>query len=487
MDHSFVLDEKVLKRVPFLFTLIMILLLGFPAIALVHYGVDFNTMASELGIESNIASEAVAAQIRGYFVLVILQWSAFSLAIITLLLAFTKYKLTSDKIAFLIGLNILISGSLDVIHTLITDGFTSFSIDKDSVDALIWTFTNSVTGFIFIAGLVTISYQKNKPVSRLSTIIFPGFLLLLFGLSIACCMIFMVINPSLLYTNTFIHRPYELIDLSIYLSIIFIIYPKIYKKFPNILTNCIVYMSIAQIAIAIYLMVLPISSTGNAYDIAYYLKIIVYFIPLSCLIINYVFSYHSILQAQNSLQKDQEKLKFIASHDPLTKLFNRLAFENLLEINIANCLRDKNSFVILMIDIDNFKEINDNLGHIYGDHFLVKFSEQLDRLTRKGDIVARMGGDEFTVMTSKINAPKTAAKKMAERIINGFSGSHPDDELSLTNTVSIGIAIYPDDGETALELINNADMAMYHAKRSGKNTFCFYSAALCESEPQLLG
>ena len=415
-----------------------------------------------------------ATQIRSYFVQILLQWSAFSLAAITTLLAFTQYRLTHDKIALIIGLTILFSGTVEALHTVVIDGLSPYIAGKENIDAIIWTFTNSVSGLIFVIGLPLLLKYENKQLVRLTTLSLLNFLLILIALTCVYYAAFILNNTIMWFENTWIPRPYELIYLCIYLVVIFFIYPRTYRKYPNILTNCILYMCVTQIVIAIYLMFLSSSPYDSAYDIAYFLKIVVYFIPFSCLIINYVFSYNKILESQNKLQISQDKLKYIASHDALTNLYNRREFENFLDKIIANYARERTSFALFLIDIDDFKSINDTLGHLHGDRFLKKFSDQLTRLTRQGDILSRIGGDEFTVIMSKLISP-TSARKCAERIINGLNIPYLINEKSLTTTVSIGISIYPIDGECTEDLLKKADVAMYNAKKSGKNTFQFYT------------
>ncbi len=134
-----------------------------------------------------------------------------------------------------------------------------------------------------------------------------------------------------------------------------------------------------------------------------------------------------------------------------------------------------------MIDIDNFKSINDTLGHLQGDQFLKSFSEQFLSITRQGDILARIGGDEFTLITSRLKSP-TSARKLAERIIRELNIPYPVDDKLLSSTVSLGIAIYPVDGTSTVELLRNADIAMYNAKKSGKNSYRFYTEELSHAQ-----
>ena len=171
----------------------------------------------------------------------------------------------------------------------------------------------------------------------------------------------------------------------------------------------------------------------------------------------------------------------MASHDALTDLYNRREFEHLLDKTIANHSREFESFALFLIDIDNFKSINDTLGHIHGDRFLRKFSEQLSSLTRQSDTLSRIGGDEFTVITPRLKTA-TSARKFASRLINGLNIPFLVDEKTITSTVSIGISIYPVDEETTEELLKNADIAMYYAKKTGKNNYRFYTEKLSNEQ-----
>ena len=282
--------------------------------------------------------------------------------------------------------------------------------------------------------------------------------------------------PTMWYPGATLTRPYELIYLTIYFFIALFLYPKVYQKFPNILTNSIFYIAVTQIIIASYMMLLSNTPYDSAFNIAYFLKIISYFIPFVCLIINYVFSYNAVLEAQIRLQISREKLKYLASHDPLTELYNRREFERIIEQKVASSNRENGSFALFLIDIDNFKQINDTFGHIRGDEFIQHFADVLQSLTRKGEILSRIGGDEFTLITGKLQS-KEDVQLLAERLINGLNKPilQLEQERSVTTTISLGIAMYPFNGNTSQELLRKADIAMYSAKNSGKNTYRFYS------------
>ncbi|AHE66157.1 diguanylate cyclase GGDEF domain protein [Legionella oakridgensis ATCC 33761 = DSM 21215] len=273
---------------------------------------------------------------------------------------------------------------------------------------------------------------------------------------------------------TLLSRYYDVTYLIIYLVIALFIYPFLYKKYPSILTNCVFYMAVTQIVAAIYLIALSTTYYNGAYNIAYFLKIIVYFIPFTCLIINYIFSYNSYLKTQGLLKINQGKLDYITTHDPLTNLHNRHGFEILLKKTITNNTKENSLFALFIIDIDNFKLINDTLGHVEGDHLLKQFSENLSLLTRKEDILSRIGSDEFALIVTKI-ASISSAKKIATRMLNQLNIPYRFGNQLLMATASIGIAIYPMDGKNTEDLLKHADIAMQHAKKSGKQSYSFYT------------
>lgn len=172
------------------------------------------------------------------------------------------------------------------------------------------------------------------------------------------------------------------------------------------------------------------------------------------------------------LQMQNEDLKSIARVDALTKAGNRLNFEETLSATIANAARHRHMFALLILDLDKFKNVNDTLGHQMGDLLLVQVTERLREVIRKGDFIARLGGDEFAIILNEIQSSHSAgivAWKIIQEIEKPF---HVKDQ-TLHIGVSIGIASYPMIGETAEELIKNADMAMYEAKKLIKNKYAF--------------
>ena len=172
-----------------------------------------------------------------------------------------------------------------------------------------------------------------------------------------------------------------------------------------------------------------------------------------------------------------KKIEHLAFHDSLTGLPNRSFFSQLLSQGIAESKRYERCFALLFLDLDRFKIINDTLGHDAGDELLKEVARRLTEALRETDTVARLGGDEFVVLLPEMNDEKqlsAVAKKILSTVGRPFHLAGQD----LRVTVSIGISVFPTDGEDEQTLVKNADIAMYHAKEGGKNNFCFYSDEL---------
>lgn len=168
----------------------------------------------------------------------------------------------------------------------------------------------------------------------------------------------------------------------------------------------------------------------------------------------------------------EEQLAHFAHHDYLTGLPNRILFLNSLENLIHLAKRNKYKVAALFLDLDGFKKINDTLGHGAGDQLLQEVAERLKKVTRASDVVARVGGDEFTFALNNIGTDQNAAL-MANKIIASLSAPFDLNGRQCHVGGSIGISIYPDDSEDIEKLIMQADAAMYLAKQKGKNTYRF--------------
>jgi diguanylate cyclase (GGDEF)-like protein/PAS domain S-box-containing protein len=163
-----------------------------------------------------------------------------------------------------------------------------------------------------------------------------------------------------------------------------------------------------------------------------------------------------------------ERLEFEARHDSLTGLPNRSYFMDLLGAALRDASERSGSLAVLFVDLDRFKQINDILGHAMGDRLLKEVGQRLKRLLTEDDLGGRMGGDEFTIVLTR-QPDEQAAVLASQEFLNAFRAPHQIEDNELFVTASIGVALFPRHGETVAELLRNADLAMYHAKNSGKN------------------
>jgi diguanylate cyclase (GGDEF)-like protein len=173
----------------------------------------------------------------------------------------------------------------------------------------------------------------------------------------------------------------------------------------------------------------------------------------------------------------EEAVKFMAMHDSLTELPNRVMFNERLARAIPQARRHGRTLAVLFVDLDKFKQINDTLGHEAGDFVLREAAQRLLDNLRAGDTVARFGGDEFVVLLEEVADPVYVGS-VTQKLIAALAAPFVIGGRDYHVTASIGVSSYPEDGKDAETLLKNADVAMYRAKESGRNAFEFYSAQI---------
>jgi len=174
---------------------------------------------------------------------------------------------------------------------------------------------------------------------------------------------------------------------------------------------------------------------------------------------------------------NEEAIRQLAYHDHLTGLPNRTLFNDRLDLAIARSRRARLGLAVMLLDLDHFKDINDTLGHSVGDKLLLAVSARLASLLRETDTLCRMGGDEFLVLVEGLARPEDV-ESVAEAIIQQVRLPFDIDGHTLDVTTSIGIAVYPADGEDRDTLIRHADIAMYTAKKTGRDNYQRYVPSL---------
>ncbi len=181
-----------------------------------------------------------------------------------------------------------------------------------------------------------------------------------------------------------------------------------------------------------------------------------------------------------SLQEDitekkrtEERIQYLAHYDVLTGLPNRVLLEEQAQLAIKSARRKGSPLSLMFFDLDHFKNINDSLGHSTGDALLVELSRRLRDVLREDDVVSRLGGDEFILLLSGVD--ETGAERVAEKLLHTVSQSYQLGQYDLNISTSIGIAVYPEDGEDLETLLRNADTAMYRAKQDGRGIYRFFT------------
>lgn len=190
--------------------------------------------------------------------------------------------------------------------------------------------------------------------------------------------------------------------------------------------------------------------------------------------------YVGVFSDISHIKETEEQLRYLALHDSLTGLPNRLSFNEKLDHAIKHARRTKTCMAVLFLDLDRFKNINDSLGHPVGDALLIEVAKRLSDTLREDDTIARLGGDEFTVVLEEINSPEDVVK-VSEKIVRSLSVPVDIDNHQFHISTSIGVSLYPKDGSNVTELVKNADSAMYVAKESGRSCYKFYSHELAAS------
>jgi diguanylate cyclase (GGDEF)-like protein/PAS domain S-box-containing protein len=190
--------------------------------------------------------------------------------------------------------------------------------------------------------------------------------------------------------------------------------------------------------------------------------------------------YAGIFSDITQRRQTEERLRFLATHDVLTGLANRVLFEERLERAILHAQRGQRKFAVMYLDLDRFKLVNDTLGHNTGDEVLKVVAERLRSRLRASDTVARLGGDEFAFVLEDVSDVRDVGR-LARTLLDSVGDAMVIDGREIFTTPSIGISIYPDDGSEAEQLMMRADQAMYGAKSRGRNVFQFFESTMTSS------
>jgi len=196
---------------------------------------------------------------------------------------------------------------------------------------------------------------------------------------------------------------------------------------------------------------------------------------------NYIISFFDITERKSA----EERIQYLAHHDTLTGLFNRYSIENRLDQAIVQARRERRKLALLYIDLDRFKTINDSLGHQVGDQLLIQVAQRLQASIRESDILARLGGDEFMVVVTNVDE-SIAAATVADKLLDRLGKFYEIEGNELYSSPSIGISVFPEDGDDLETLMKSADTAMYHAKEQGRNNYQFFTPEMNAAAQEMI-
>lgn len=203
-------------------------------------------------------------------------------------------------------------------------------------------------------------------------------------------------------------------------------------------------------------------------------RYVIFGVLVTVILMGFILYWNRKLQKEIALRLvAEERIRHLATHDSLTSLPNRVLFLDRLKNCLQLAKREQYKFAVLFIDLDGFKDVNDNYGHQTGDELLRVISHRINETLRESDTVARFGGDEFTILLPKIN-DLSGVCFVAEKLLMQRNEPIVIDDHNIDIGFSIGISIYPDCGETSEEIINHADNMMYDVKKNGKNAYQFF-------------
>lgn len=194
-------------------------------------------------------------------------------------------------------------------------------------------------------------------------------------------------------------------------------------------------------------------------------------------LLGYITTFRDITEFKDN----EQQIRKLAYYDALTDLPNRSLFLDRLSQEVQRAQRNHNHVALLFLDLDRFKVINDSMGHAVGDRLLTEVARRLKESIRADDTVARMGGDEFTIILNDLNSredAESAATQVSQKALRALNESFVLQGRDVYISASIGIAVYPQDGDSNQELLKNADTAMYHIKEAGKNGYQFYTESM---------
>ena len=373
------------------------------------------------------------------------------------------YKGSKDSISELLT-NTIQTSLLNIKH------YTDKNINTDGVNSIVSHLDNIVSSSKLLENIVILNNHKNFIYSSTRSNI----------VSNKSCIDISNIQRESIFDNTCYIVPikvYKGLDISIYKGYVFLDKNYIDGLLSKQVIKTLIYFTVASfIFIFLYWFIqrkIIIKPLEYLRQYAYYNKIN----PKEFFISEFESIRYSLFMTFKRLKKEQSDLYKLSTIDPLSGLYNRLSLMEKLNWMISKSSRNNTKFALIFLDLDNFKDINDSMGHNFGDKILKETSKILLGVLRENDIISRIGGDEFIIVLPEVE-DELRIVNVATRIKDELLNSVIFENFRYSVTASMGITIYPKDGEDVDTLVKNADIAMYKSKDLGKNSYFFFTDEL---------
>lgn len=442
-------EYKILEVTPKLLTALLLLTLILPAMSLL------------IGIDLGFSQQVYSAN---SFYVFVYRWLLSILAGMIVLLSITDYWTTHNELVFILGCAYAFIAYFNTLFTLSYQFFYNNPQLLEMIHANVWLFSNTGVGFLISVGITLVLLNVPR---MLRTIILVSLLMI------------MIIFVSI-WLNHFPASRLELvkalsdqqkmqifgtINLVIYGYLIFL-YMRLKKRFPSQFISILWYLGLIQCVLSLYVIIGVFTHYDNSYVGSSFFQFSCFLLVVLFLVVRYLRTYLFIVQKQKQIKAEKEKFELLSYQDPLTSLANRRAFEIEAARTIAHAQRHGGHFALLFLDLDDFKKVNDTLGHEAGDELLQQVAKRLSESLRLEDYYARLGGDEFGILL--VHLHDHILETLVNKLVTILEKPYVVKDKIINIGVSVGTACYPDEGNTYRELLNHADFSMLKIKKGSK-------------------
>lgn len=440
---------------PFLFNM-----LGIVLISLV--GVPSEEPVATAALQQ--AQVAWSANLSNTLAHAVFDWTALSLAFITLFLAMIYHKIKKNVAIPIICLALFFSGVFDAFHISIAKQLITGDAHFERLLPFSWLTARIFNAAILTVGVSIFIFQGMRE-HKLSPTIFTSVLIIL-GAATYALMLSVATSdalPQVHYYDFLIKHPYAVIPMGVYLIGLLFMYPRFHSIYRGYFAKALICTAMTEVIFEICIMFNLVHLKSGFY-VGYLFKLLTYVLPLAGLLIDYI---NVCRKQQFDLMKKTERLEMIANVDPVTGLHTRHAFDRELKKNMRHAQRFNNKFALLVVDIDNFKAINDELDEATSNQLLKKISECLIDSVGTIGVLSRISGAHFAIIITEIEGYQQSAV-IASRILEMLKLPISAEFGNFNVEASIGIACFPRAGSDVNQLYQCADHANKMAKKRGQ-------------------